>query len=153
MGGHFWQASLFKGPKGGYPPKIFKYFLDILFLNTYIGIVTMENFNIFNCQAAKTPPHDIEYSPPGSNRWSETPIVIGLNSSFYVTVKFKKIYCSMCIGLILMVLASKKSRIFKQQNVETGSFSTYVSEFCFDSRSNNFKASFLIRPYIYVIKK
>ena len=21
MGGHFWEASLFKGPKGGYPPK------------------------------------------------------------------------------------------------------------------------------------
>ena len=54
MGGHFWEASLFKGPKGGYPPKIFKYFLDILFHR------------------------------------SEKIRVIGLNLSFYVTVKLKK---------------------------------------------------------------
>ena len=41
----FGRPHFLRGRKGGTPPK----FLNILFLNIYIGIVTMENFNIFNC--------------------------------------------------------------------------------------------------------
>ena len=33
MGGHFWEASLFKGPKGGYPPKKIHFFLEKSLVN------------------------------------------------------------------------------------------------------------------------
>ena len=33
MGGHFLDASLFKGQKGGYANKKIKFFLDILLVN------------------------------------------------------------------------------------------------------------------------
>ena len=45
MGGHFWEASLFKGPKGGHPPKKIQFFLVILLVNIQIGILSMKHCN------------------------------------------------------------------------------------------------------------
>ena len=46
MGGHFWEASLFKGLKGGHPSQKINFFFDILLVNRWIGIVSMAHFNI-----------------------------------------------------------------------------------------------------------
>ena len=47
MGGNFWEASLFKGPKVGYNREKLIYF-HILFINRSIGKVSMKHFDMFS---------------------------------------------------------------------------------------------------------